>query len=305
MDTRYVNDFIVLAQKKNYLEASEDLYISQSSLSKHIMSLEKELGCKLFRRTTRRIELSEEGKLFLPYASEIISQERHFLARIKSRNRAIANDISLASNSQLSQYALYALLIQFKKRHPEIELNIDLKPHAELKQMLRNHQVDLIWIGETPEEEKEQEFTRICFGKESFVAVVSPKSPLAEKKIITLKELLDHEIFIQDNSSMEQQVFRIFCRQNHIAPRIISVPGGQSLVQTIISINGIGIMMLTPAKNYLSLGIKIIPIENAPYVNANLLYLKDSTISSASQKFLKFLQTMHSNCLPEDPGSRI
>lgn len=75
MNTENLKEFIVLAETKNFWEASERLYMNQSTLSKHIKNLESELGISLFTRTTRRVELTNYGRIFLPYAKSVIRSE--------------------------------------------------------------------------------------------------------------------------------------------------------------------------------------------------------------------------------------
>ncbi len=72
MELNQVKEFIALTKTENYLEAAENLFISQSSLSKHIKSLEAELGTTLFDRTTRQVKLNEVGKVFLKYTQQLI-----------------------------------------------------------------------------------------------------------------------------------------------------------------------------------------------------------------------------------------
>ena len=65
MELNHLKEFVVLAKIENYMEAAENLFISQSTLSKHIKSLETELGINLFDRTTRQVKLNEAGRVFL------------------------------------------------------------------------------------------------------------------------------------------------------------------------------------------------------------------------------------------------
>ena len=71
MEIDYIREFVVLTETENFLEAAERLFISQSSLTRHIKSLEEDLGMQVFDRTTRKVTLNNFGKLFLPYAKEI------------------------------------------------------------------------------------------------------------------------------------------------------------------------------------------------------------------------------------------
>ena len=95
MEIQYIREFVALTKCGNYMTAAEELYISQSSLSKHIMALEKELGFSLFARTTRKVQLTQHGKLFLPYAQSIIEADAEFRARAAAANSDARESIQL------------------------------------------------------------------------------------------------------------------------------------------------------------------------------------------------------------------
>ena len=64
MELSYIREFVVLAETGNYLEAADTLFIAQSSLSRHIKSIEMDLGAPLFDRTTRKVSLNGFGQAF-------------------------------------------------------------------------------------------------------------------------------------------------------------------------------------------------------------------------------------------------
>ena len=63
MEINYLKEFVILARTGNYLEAADSLYMGQSSLSRHIKTLEEELDIRLLDRTTRKVSLTEAGRL--------------------------------------------------------------------------------------------------------------------------------------------------------------------------------------------------------------------------------------------------
>jgi len=65
MEISQLKEFVVLAETGNFLEAADLLYSSASSLSKHIKSMETELGVLLFERTTRKVKISKYGLILL------------------------------------------------------------------------------------------------------------------------------------------------------------------------------------------------------------------------------------------------
>ena len=78
MDIRLMREFLILARTENYLEAAELLFVSQPTLSRHIMTLENELGVPLFERTTRYVRLSRYGKMLVPYAQQFLELSGQF-----------------------------------------------------------------------------------------------------------------------------------------------------------------------------------------------------------------------------------
>ena len=289
MNIHYIEEFVHLAETKNYLECAEDLYISQSSLSKHIQALEKDLGIQLFNRTTRTVTLTDSGKKFLPFARNIAAQLKEFSALVNDEKRKTINEIALASNQQITQYEIYPMLIQFKRLHPNVHLDIIIKSHDELKKALTDHEADLVWIGETQEEQLTNH-ERIPFKQEPVVVIVPDIPKFKDIDQFPIAKLLQYELLIQDNTSIEQRVFRAFCQQNHMTPKITSIPGGQSLVSTVQAIEGVGLLFQTPAEKFLTKGLRIIPIQNAPSVQAALIYRKDIAISPAAKSFVAYVK---------------
>lgn len=96
MELNHVKEFIALTKTENYLEAAENLFTSQSSLSKHIKSLEAELGTTLFDRTTRQVKLNE----------------------------AEEQTLTIGSIPIMTPYSITDMLIDFKKANVKINLSI-------------------------------------------------------------------------------------------------------------------------------------------------------------------------------------
>ena len=78
MELSYIREFVVLAETGNYLEAADALFIAQSSLSRHIKSIELDLGSPLFDRTTRKVVLNGFGQAFLPYAKKMVEIQEEY-----------------------------------------------------------------------------------------------------------------------------------------------------------------------------------------------------------------------------------
>lgn len=297
METKYLFEFVALAENGNYWQTSSDLFISQSSLSKHIMALERELGVKLFDRTTRRVRLSPEGELFLPYAAKVTQLMAEYSAVSENRRKMRRNVVSIASTSQMTHYrTITDALAHYKRNHLDCRLDIIIEPHKNLKNALLQHKTDFIWIGESEDEFKNTDVTRIPFLVEPMVAVFSQKHPLSRTKSISLDVLDGQDIIIQDNSSIEQSVFMDFCRQRQFHPKITSLPGG-SILDFVRSELGVAIMLKSVALELCTSDLSIVELAESPVIRVNLIYLTQRTLPSAAKNFLEFLEKWMQNDL--------
>lgn len=289
MDTKHLYEFVALAEAGNFWQASSNLFISQSSLSKHIMSLEKELGVTLFDRTTRRVRLSAEGELFLPYAVKVIEALDGYAALSKTRKKGWGNILSIGSTSQMTHYQVITdALANYKRLHLDCQLNVVIESHKNLKELLLRHKVDFIWSGEPEDEHQDTAFDRLPFFAEPLVAVFSRRHPLSAQDRIPLRLLDGQDVIIQDNSSIEQKVFLDFCEDREFQPRITSLPGGNILNFVQLEL-GVAIMLRSVAQALCTPEMLMAELEDSPIVHVNLLSLKGRRLSPIAKDFLAFL----------------
>ena len=289
METKYLAEFIALSETENFLQTSYDLYISQSSLSKHMKTLEEELGIQLFNRSTRKVRLSKDGHQFLPYAIKIkqLLDEYHTIRNQTHLEQS--NTISIASTFQMTSYGVTDVLATFKQEHPNCTINVLVDTHKNLKRMLYQQKVDFIWIGESDEEISDSSFTRVPFITEPLVAVFSPKLALHTHQMLTLNDICVYDILIQDNTSVEQEIFLKFCKSRSIFPKVTSLPNS-SVIDFAEKNLGIAIMLESVAEVLASPMMCILPIEQSPVIKVSLLYSKDEALSTIGREFLDFFK---------------
>ena len=87
-----LREFLTLSEVKNFNSAAERLFLSQPTISRHIKELEDELGVTLFSRSTRRVELTEYGKYFIPYAQRIVSAENEYIQGLTAMRKARSDE---------------------------------------------------------------------------------------------------------------------------------------------------------------------------------------------------------------------
>ncbi len=114
--------FEAVARHLSFRAAAEELSLTQSAVSRQIQALEEEIGCTLFLRGTRRVELSNEGAVLLPTAVAVLARLDQTVRQIRrARGRRVVNVTTFASFASLW---LIPRLCDFQKLHPDIDIRV-------------------------------------------------------------------------------------------------------------------------------------------------------------------------------------
>ena len=187
MDISYVLEFVVLADTKSFSAASYQLHMSQAALSKHIQSMERELGHPLFIRTTSNVEISEYGQIYLPYARQISENVRKAeAARIAFEKRSDARTIiGVVHNPDL--FMATELISGFRREYPGIPIQIFEGSLKELRREFLMGRLHIISMAYSTWEKAQNHF--IPAGKSRLTALIPKDHFLAEYESIPLRHL--------------------------------------------------------------------------------------------------------------------
>src|SRR5580704_14792829 len=118
--------FAKVAAAGSFAKAAEELSISNSTVSKLISRLERRLGERLFHRTTRRLSLTEAGRVLATRAQRILAEAEEAESEAQSRGRMPRGRIRLAAPMSFGMHQLSPLLPDFLRAFPEISLDLQL-----------------------------------------------------------------------------------------------------------------------------------------------------------------------------------
>jgi DNA-binding transcriptional LysR family regulator len=276
MDLFHVSDFIKLAESRNFSIAADELFLTQPTLSKHIKSLEKTLGVKLFIRNTKQLRLSEAGKYFLPQAKELeqIYQKakmdiHHYLTKNKL-------ELTLAYIPAMTFYNILDEIAVFKEQNPGINIILSECHYFQGKgitEALQNFEYDMAFCDSYAVQAAKCELIEYC--EDELAAVLYRGHPLASLKKIDLR-LLAGETFVLLNESNPTYFLSMdACKKAGFVPKIFFLGSRIENVLECISENmGIGLLM----KNFISISQsdnlvarKIVPTSKRHYVLARAL----------------------------------
>lgn len=125
MDNQNLKAFITVADCRSFSDAADQLYITQSAISKRIAQLELQIGKKLFDRIARQVSLTEAGKELLPRAQRILKEYEDALQAINDLSGEASGTLRLAISHHLGLHRLPPVLKQFSKQYPNATLDIE------------------------------------------------------------------------------------------------------------------------------------------------------------------------------------
>lgn len=125
MTTEQLNEFYILSTTLNYSETAEKLYISQSTLSRHIKNMEEELGTHLFSRSTRNVELTSEGKFFLAQIPRLLRKAMDIESILNFESVNATGKIRISFSPQTLNTRVLQFLLDFQERYQNIQLEVN------------------------------------------------------------------------------------------------------------------------------------------------------------------------------------
>jgi DNA-binding transcriptional LysR family regulator len=148
LDTALLRAFLALAETRSFSRTAERIGRSQSAVSMQIRRLEEILGCPLFVRDKRNVDITAEGEALLGDARRILALSDGMLAR--SRTPDITGEVRFASPEDFATQYLPEILAAFAARHPRVHLHVTCDLTLKLVEALGRGEQDLIVVKQDP-----------------------------------------------------------------------------------------------------------------------------------------------------------
>jgi len=217
MEMEQLKYFLAVCDCKQMTQAAERLFISQSSLSKHISQLEKEVGVPLFDRTGRTLHITTAGMDFAEFARETVNKADAVLRRLHDKTPYTAT-LNLGTIPVLSQYGLHIKLLAFQEKHPHIRLNLVEDRGEEILRMLDGELVELAVLRSSSL--PDDSYKALTLGSDKLVLVCSNTHPLAVAEEVGLKDFQQEDFFLLDmGQNFADSVYHA-CAREGFAPHI-------------------------------------------------------------------------------------
>lgn len=229
--------FVAVAERGSFRQAANDLFLSQSALSRRIEKLEEGLGVKLFERTTRRVQLTNVGQTFLVNVRTALDGLEDAVLGVADLAAHRTGTVTLACVPSAVWHFLPEVLTQFSARFPRIRVRIHDESAQDVLNLVLAGEADF-GINFTGAENPEIVFDPIYV--ENYVLAMRPDHPLAGRTELSWKETADERYISVARSSGNRSLIDaalagvekhplIFCEANHVSGVLALVEAGMGV----------------------------------------------------------------------------
>lgn len=285
MEIRYLKEFVVLVEEGYYANAAEQLFISPSSLTRHIQTIEKEIGEPLFQRTARKAKLTTIGNEYYKYARKIVDlQERFMDENIVNKRRD--KKIIVGYREGIAQCEVLEWVSSFRYEHPEIDLEFTYASSEHQFDILSDNKCDFLLTecGLIPQDRFE---SIICI-KDEYAFAVSYLNKMAKRKSITISELPLEKIAVVRMFSERYSGYMEVIK-NEPSYRNIDIIEESQAIGCVVLENKIVLMPKLQAEKW---GDPVSVMELLPPATYEvaLIYRKGGKLSDKEKIFLEFFR---------------
>lgn len=287
MELKQVTYFLTVAELGSFSAAADHLYISQSSLSKQIMALEKELGIELFDRSKRNIVLTEAGATFRKHAQRLNDEYKEMLANLKEYKRAPS--LSIVAIPVIAQYGITSYIAQFQSAFPNIQLMLEEREASTILPALNDHQFDLAFVRDNYLDIEQYHVLEV--DRDKFMVTLSVKHPLATCTSISLSELANENFIMFDKGTIVHELAVDVCREAGFVPRIFYASlRVESILGLVASQSGIALIMEKIFQYHKHPDVIAIPLREIVESKIVLVYPRDKKLSIPAKNFWEFIR---------------
>ncbi len=239
MTLRHLKIFIAVCKYKSTVEASRKLHIAQPSISLAIKEIEDNYGIKLFDRISRKLILTEDGKLFLQKATEIIDKFNNLESSMSDNDGK--KIINLGCSTTIATFILPKILEQYYQNQDNVKINLTIRDSLTLKNLILENNLDLALI-ETPI--IDNSIISTSFYKDNLLLYLSKFNKISQKEFIFLKDLIYENIILREKHSAVRSLIDSIFISNNIDKIITSDSTSTEAIISLVE-NNIGVSILS------------------------------------------------------------
>ena len=288
--------FRSVAKNLSFTKASQELFVSQPAITKHIQELEAAYQTRLFDRQGSRISLTESGNLLLEHCERILEDYKRLEYEMHLLHNEYTGGLKLGASTTIAQYVvLPPLLASFIGKFPQVSLSLLNGNSREIEAALQEHRIDLGFVEGVF---RLPNIRYTTFLEDELVAVVRTGSKLAVGEEITPDELFHLPLVLRERGSGTLDVFERALQQHNIklsSLQVLMYLGSTESIKLFLEhTDCLGIVSVRSITRELYSGqLRVVEIKGMPMLRDFSFAQPQGQESGLAQVFMQF--AMHNN----------
>jgi DNA-binding transcriptional LysR family regulator len=280
VELRQLRYFLAVAEEQHFGRAAEREHIAQPALSQHVRRLEQELGVPLFDRTSRRVRLTEPGRVFVELARAMLDQADDAIARVRQAAHGKEGRLRLAYANGSDRGIPAALVDRFRAEHPHVELTLSTQYDEAGRAQLRAGDIDAAFFWMPLGDFDDLACRRVA--SEPLVVAVGEGHRLAALDTVTAEQVAAEPLvwFARHWSpgAWDTIVASVFLRRGLTPNVVLEEASPEGMVRGVVATAGVTIVTATTARQLNVPAVVYRPFTDPPpHVDIGLAWRADDT----------------------------
>ena len=284
MTIRHLKVFLCVCKYGSMTKAAEELFIAQPAVSNTIAEIEKNYKVKLFDRINKKLLLTDEGKVLLIKAQEVLAAFNEFEEiALNSSKKPL---LKIGSSLTIGKQKLPWLLRNLKENFKEIDFQVSINQTSIIESKILNGTLDFAFIQGKP---SNPSIKSRLVDSNTLIAVCGKKYDMPDT--VTLKELCRYDLLLREDESVSREFLdNIFALENIVVTPVMESISNQALISAAVQNLGVTIMpeaLLTRQLN--NGGLRKITVLDYEFTrNSYLVYHKDKSFGAVKKEIFDF-----------------
>lgn len=282
IETRLLVYFLAVARELNITKAAESLFLSQSTLSKQMQELERQLGKQLFLRGGRKLTLTDDGVYLRDRAQEILTLMEQTENALAGENKSLNGDLTIGCGETIAMDVIGGMMADFQRQHPDVKLHTFSGDADAVRERIDKGLCDMgLLLG--PMRQERYDYLNI-YTKDIYGLLMRDDDPLAAQDEINIDQLKSLPIILADQTFYGHQDLDWFGRDESV----LQVVATYNLIYnaTFLVEHGVGYALtLAGLVNTAGRPLAFRPITPELSLDLYIVTKKYQTLSSAARAF--------------------
>ena len=293
MELRTLRYFLAAAEEENITRAADILHVTQPTLSRQIMDLEKELGATLMLRGKNGLTLTDDGIFFRQRAEEIVELADRLEQAFVERNADISGLITIGASEAVGSWLFAKLIKQFSDQYPLVQFHLYNEMADNIKDRLDKGLVDVGLLLE-PVDTVKYDFVRLS-QKETWGILMRDDHPLAKREAIALDEIVEYPLILPLRERVRREILNWLKRDE----KDLTIPLSYTLLSNAALMVEAGLGCAFCLDGALAIHssprLRFVPITPEHTTRSVLVWKKNHLFSPATSLFIQEINMLRAN----------